>query len=95
VEEAPAARRHLHRHAARLSVRGSSRSSLPWYSGRARLGTCHISKRHVEYHTSRDTPRKLGPPYIRETERGVSARAALARAGAPCRGLTNQISRET
>jgi hypothetical protein len=60
VEEAPAARRHPHRHAARLSVRGSSRFSLPWYSGRARLGTCHISKRHVEYHTSRDTPLKLG-----------------------------------
>jgi hypothetical protein len=28
----------------------------PLVSGRARLGTCHISKRHLEYHTSRDTP---------------------------------------
>jgi hypothetical protein len=65
VEEAHAARRHLHHHA-----RASNRARIfavfaPLVSGRARLGTCHISKRHLEYHTSRDmTPPEARSPTL-------------------------------
>jgi hypothetical protein len=79
VEEAPAARRHLHRHAARLSVRGSSRFRSPGKRQGKVRDLPHLQKTRRVSHIPRHHL-KLGLPH-RETERGVAALSSRACSG--------------